>query len=233
MTARKEATFSTDQSGWRMRSKVIVGTPVKRVTFSRWMSSSALPASHLLIMATLEPMTIEKRPMGQRAVMWNSGTAMSCTPLGSGAIFVESSPTFMAVPTLRCVCTTPFGKPVEPEVYMIMASSSAFTGCQRDFGPCGLALRRSAPAARTSSHASAPVARADSPVTGPRTTMVLKPIFAWKFAQSARRSGSPMTTLHSASPTAYSSSSLFQSALSGTATPPMAVAATKEMSSSG
>ncbi len=43
---------------------------------------------------------------------------------GSGRTAPKSSPSFMAVPTPRWVWHTPFGNPVDPEVYMIMASSS-------------------------------------------------------------------------------------------------------------
>ena len=79
---------------------------------------SPAPASHFLIMMTLLPMGMEKSPTGHSAVMWKSGTAISCTPFGSGFAAAAISPIFIAVPTLRWVWTTPFGNPVEPEVYL-------------------------------------------------------------------------------------------------------------------
>jgi hypothetical protein len=90
-------------------------------------------------------------------VIWNKGTAMSAQPPGSGITAPMSSPSFMAVPTPLCVWHTPFGKPVEPEVYMIMASSSGPTLLFGAFLPLWLA--------RTASHEAAPGA-------SPRTQMV-------------------------------------------------------------
>jgi hypothetical protein len=59
------------------------------------------------------------------------------------------------------------------------------------------------------------------------------PSVSLKGAHSSRRWGSPMINLHPESFTAYSSSSLFQRALNGTATAPMEVAARKARSNSG
>ena len=50
--------------------------PVKLVTRSCSISDKPMPAFHFLIMTTLAPLTMEKRPTGMRAVMWNKGTAI-------------------------------------------------------------------------------------------------------------------------------------------------------------
>merc|ERR1740120_541753 len=155
----------------------------------------------------------EKRQVLPRAVIWNMGTAMRAFDSSSGVSRAASFPSFMQAPTLRCVCTTPLGKPVLPEVYMIMASSSKSMFLYDGRGNC-------LPAAITSSQAAwAPVSSFCAAV--PRTMIDLTPSPPRNGWHTCKRSGSPISTFISESFTAYSNSSVFQSEFRGTATPPM------------
>mmetsp|Transcript_111235 Transcript_111235/g.314849 ORF Transcript_111235/g.314849 Transcript_111235/m.314849 type:complete len:206 (+) Transcript_111235:782-1399(+) len=178
---RMLATRSGVKFGCSSMSRTIVGTPVKRVARSRSMVAMASPASHFRIIRSPAPMGMDQRKMGRSAVMWKRGTAMRDLEPGSGMARARSSPILMAVPRLRCVWQTPFGKPVLPEVYMIMASSSAPTPPVP-----GRGFPR--PAARRSPQRTAPSSRAAA--ASPRQSTAPTPSRARKGRQSARRSGS-------------------------------------------
>mmetsp|Transcript_2852 Transcript_2852/g.7701 ORF Transcript_2852/g.7701 Transcript_2852/m.7701 type:complete len:264 (-) Transcript_2852:243-1034(-) len=211
-------------SGCASMSPTMVGTPVKRLHSSVSMRRRPSPASHFRIMTMPSPRGMEERKTPARAVMWKSGTESRDLGFGSGTIFVVSSRNLSRLPMLRWVCTTPLGKPVEPEVYMIMTSSSASTSLVEGKGfPW--------PVARTSSHLAAPKSAASSAV--PRTNIFLTALPSRKGCAAERRSASAMSTVQAESFTAYSSSLVPQREFSGTATAPMAVTARKPMHSSG
>mmetsp|Transcript_41734 Transcript_41734/g.88932 ORF Transcript_41734/g.88932 Transcript_41734/m.88932 type:complete len:218 (-) Transcript_41734:450-1103(-) len=208
-------TASAEKSGCSSMSRTMVGTPVNLVIPSFWMTFRAAPASHLRCMNSCVPLGMLHRKTTPRAVMWKRGTANNVLGSLSGRVAPSSSPSFMLVPTLRCVCTTPFGKPVLPDVYMIIASSSGVIPSVETRGlPLPAAMRSSQSAEAPSSCAMA---------ASPRHRTAWAPRPARKGWTSFRRSGSPMTTLQPESLMAYSNSAVPQSAFRGTATQPAAV----------
>jgi hypothetical protein len=66
MTPFNEARRSGLKDGCSIKSCTMVGTPVKRVTFSCSMMSSATPASHFFIMITFAPAGIENKPTAHK-----------------------------------------------------------------------------------------------------------------------------------------------------------------------
>mmetsp|Transcript_82520 Transcript_82520/g.218993 ORF Transcript_82520/g.218993 Transcript_82520/m.218993 type:complete len:255 (+) Transcript_82520:392-1156(+) len=66
-------------SGWFSNSIDMVGTPVKFVTFSLWISRRASSASHLYINTTFLPSMNERRKMEWLPVAWKRGTGQSAT----------------------------------------------------------------------------------------------------------------------------------------------------------
>merc|ERR1719210_523607 len=194
-------------------SRTMVGTPVNLVAFSFSMIFRASPASHLRIMRIALPRGSDHRQVLPRAVMWNMGTAMSAFEFSSGIRALINSPSFMQAPTLRCVWTTPFGNPVLPDVYMIIASSSCWIPLyEGGFAKLPLLITES-------QRASAPRSCADA--SSPRQRIVFTPRPLRKGAHSLSRSASAMSNFIAESFTAYSNSSVFHNAFKGTATPPM------------
>ncbi|CAB5031864.1 unannotated protein [freshwater metagenome] len=120
--------------GWFTRSQLCVGTPTKFVTFSREMSSRAFSASHLYMMTSFNPATQQLIMTGMQPVTWKSGTMrmkLVGNALGSGfdpsrrlSTARRNEKPISAEIIARCVDTAPFGRPVVPEVYKIVASSS-------------------------------------------------------------------------------------------------------------
>mmetsp|Transcript_104977 Transcript_104977/g.321620 ORF Transcript_104977/g.321620 Transcript_104977/m.321620 type:complete len:265 (+) Transcript_104977:827-1621(+) len=218
-------TFSGVNVGWSIMSLIMVGTPVNRVILFSEITLRASPASHRLMMYSDVPEGTHQRNTIASAVMWNSGTASSTRGSGSGMIADASSPTFMHVPTLRCVCTTPLGKPVLPEVYMSIASSS---GRMPAVEGTGLAL----PAFSTSAHvAVAPISCALA--ASPRTSMAVTPKVLKNGWHNLSLAVSAMRTFAPESFTAYSSSEAPHMEFKGTATAPHAVMAKKAIMYSG
>ena len=73
------------QSGCDSSSRLIVGTPLKLVTPSRSISSSALPGSHLRVNTTRPPASVAGWRMQLHAVTWNSGVGAISTIWLGGA----------------------------------------------------------------------------------------------------------------------------------------------------
>ena len=114
------------QRGWRAIASNIAGTPNMKVTRWRSISSSVPPGSNAATRTQLPPLSSIGRVSMFSAAMWNSGAATRVTssPIRSGSI---STLTAFQV-RLAWVSIAPFGRPVVPEVYMIMQVSSSPTG---------------------------------------------------------------------------------------------------------
>ena len=104
--------------------------------FSSAMIGNALPASHLYMMTSLRPAMKQLSITGTQPVTWKRGTIrMNDGGNGSAGASGSSDANFntalraenamSALRTARCVDTAPFGRPVVPDVYKIVASSSS------------------------------------------------------------------------------------------------------------
>ena len=130
------------------RSQLCVGTPTKLVTRSRSISSSAFSAFQRYIITSFDRDTTQLSNTGTHPVTWNSGT-IRMNVVGSGG---SGGSAAGGSPAQRCpwarlpkaitdetiaplVETAPFGRPVVPEVYRIVASSSQPTSTAGIDGP--------------------------------------------------------------------------------------------------
>ena len=113
----------------------MVGTPVKAVTRSASIRRSASSAFHLYMSTIFRPGRKLVRKIAWQPVTWNSGTVNNMAPCASGSagtssgwrsamIATDDSKHMIAEQIARWVEMAPFGKPVVPDVYMMVASSS-------------------------------------------------------------------------------------------------------------
>ena len=112
---RRQETSNRSRSGWLSRAWYIVGTPSKIVTWSRWMISSALPASKRGIMVRQAPTFIAALSPQVWPKEWNSGRAPSRTSRSVPSNSVRTD-TSQFLYRLSCVSSAPFGVPVVPDV---------------------------------------------------------------------------------------------------------------------
>ena len=216
------------------RSQLIVGTPTKLVTRSCSISSSARFGSHLYVMTSLAPLTNDPSITGTRPVTWNSGTHSmnavcgappSSTEAGSSGsrrlpTAARAAKASNALSTARCVETAPFGRPVVPEVYRIVMSSSGSMSTSGNV----------APGVRSSSSESTP---SGSVPWGRTTTMVASISPGAAACIRPSRSSSAITTFEPESSRAKTISSVTHHAFIGTATAPTEVIAANAAIHSG
>src|SRR4051794_10208099 len=106
----------------------VVGTPATVVTPSRSTSSTASTGSHLYMRTTLPPAAVNGRRNDWSPPTWKNGNVSRVVGGGaagpSPAARAPRYTTFMRkAPKFRWVATAPLGRPVVPDVYMIVASS--------------------------------------------------------------------------------------------------------------
>ena len=149
-TPRRLDVSKSPKRGELTRSQLCVGTPMKVVTRSRSISSSAFSAFQRYIITSFDLETMQLSSTGTQPVTWNSGTIrMNASGPGSGAgepggnaASARTASTAARLPNAitdetiaPLVETAPFGRPVVPEVYRIVASSSQPTSTAGIAGP--------------------------------------------------------------------------------------------------
>ena len=116
--------------------------------------------------------------------MWNIGSGVRLTDRESNA---HTSALRYAAARLRCVVSTPFGRPVVPDVYICTATSFAAPLWPGSVGECAARRRSySSPVSSTSRRCgtSAAISRATSRYAGP-AIITLAPASATIFSSSA------------------------------------------------
>src|SRR3954463_8707519 len=212
------------------RSQLWVGTPTKLGTRSRSINSSAFSAFHRYIITSFARDTTQLINTGTDPVTWNNGTIKMnvVRPLGGVApdASARTASTVARLPnaitdetTAPLVDTAPFGRPVVPDVYRIVASSSQPTST--------MGIER--PGTTTSSHCS--TSASDGALA--RTSIMRMPSRRHGFIARAMRSSSAINSKAPQSSRAYSISSSTQNAFSDTETPPIDTMASIDMTHSG
>ena len=120
-----------DSSSWRR----IIGTTAVLVMRSLARISTASSTSHLYIVTSFEPIAVDtyspvSPPMWKNGNTWSEagcGASSLDGPAMVRATAPRNSVFMMFVQWLRCVASAPFGSPVVPDVYMIVAGSSGAT----------------------------------------------------------------------------------------------------------
>src|SRR5207344_309768 len=141
-TPRRLDVSNSPKRGELTRSQLCVGTPMKLVTRSRSINSKAFSAFQRYIITNFDLVTMQLSNTGTQPVTWNKGTirmnesgpaSADSAPDGEAAA-VRTASTVARLPKAitdetiaPLVDTAPFGRPVVPEVYRIVASSSQAT----------------------------------------------------------------------------------------------------------
>src|ERR1019366_9968073 len=128
-----------EKAGLSSRSQLWVGTPTNVVTRSDSMSLRAFSGSHRCIITSLSFMPKQESITGTHPVTWNRGTMrmkhganappvpMRSSPLRTPWTVVLHQKPISALTMARWVETAPFGNPVVPDVYRMVASSPGAT----------------------------------------------------------------------------------------------------------
>ena len=218
---------SGESSSWRST----IGTSDVLVMRSLASSSTAVSTSHLYIVTSLVPVAVVTySPV--RPPMWKNGKTCSAAGALGGAtvppaIASPSAPMnrvfMMLVQWFRWVARAPFGMPVVPEVYMIVAWSSGL------IGPSGSGAVRS----------SSPRSRSHGVTCGggsPRSRLTIVASTARSARCGASRSSRSPSISRARAPEsriAYVNSGPVHHALSGTAIAPSEIVAQNEITHSG
>ncbi len=145
---RSEDRSASAKRGVAASARYIEVTPKSRVTRSDSITSTACTGSNLASSSAVPPLSTVGNSTWLSAAVWNSGAVTRAT-----SALVRSTSTIRLCTfhtTLPWVSTTPFGRPVVPEVYCTMKTSSSPTGSSTSEGSAGTSASRSsrpAPAA--------------------------------------------------------------------------------------